>query len=296
MKKKNSLFGLILVTLAQTMVAINIVTSKSLLSSLSSFVVLMSRFSLAALILFFLHWWTSTDRRSVHSHFINLTKKDWINIVAQSLTAGVLFNLLMLWGLHYTDANSAGIVTSVLPLIIAIMSWFILGEQFSTRTFISTLMVTLGLIILSFGDYQGGSNTLSGDLLILLSLFPEGLYYILSKLYKIPLPVFLLSALLNGINALFFIGFLPFLSFNYLNWQNEHTFSLLILGLSSGLFYVFWYKGCEQVEGMVASLSTAIMPVTTLILAWVFLGEHFTLLQFLGMGIIISSVLIYLKN
>lgn len=297
MKKNNSLLGLVLVVLAQIMVAINIVTSKSLLTSIPSLTVLTVRFSLAALILFLLHLRSPNNKHSLILYFSQLKKKDWFYIAAQALTAGVLFNMLMLWGLQYTDANNAGIITSILPLIIALMSWFILGEKFSSRTFISILLVTLGLIIVSYGDYKGGDKfSLSGYLLILLSLLPEALYYILSKLYRIPLPIFLLSALLNGINALILCLLLPFASFSPLNLHNDQVFSLLLLGLSSGLFYVFWYYGCEQVDGMLASLSTAIMPVSTIILAWLFLGEHFTLIQCLGVGVIISSVLAYLRT
>ena len=44
-------------------------------------------------------------------------------------------------------------------------------------------------------------------------------------------------------------------------------FIVFILGLSSGLFYVFWYQGCQKVDGVMASLSTAVMPVATVILA-----------------------------
>ena len=58
---------------------------------------------------------------------------------------------------------------------------------------------------------------------------------------------------------------------------------------------MFWYYGCEKVDGMLASLSTAIMPISTIILAWLFLGEQLTMIQLLGMGIIIASVLSYLK-
>ncbi len=296
MKKNNSLLGLILVALAQIMVAINIVTTKSLLPSTPALFLLTVRFTLATLILLFLHCWSPKNKYPLLHYFSQLKRKDWLYILAQALTAGVLFNLFMLLGLQYTDANNAGIITSILPLMIAIMSWLILGEKISYRTVISILLVTLGLFIISYGAFKGNtSSSLQGYLLILLSLLPEALYYILSKLYSIPLPIFLLSALLNGINALILGLLIPFYSFSPINWQYNELGSLLVLGLSSGLFYVFWYYGCEHIEGMMASLSTAIMPVTTVLFAWLFLGEHFTLIQALGMGIIISSILSYLK-
>ena len=296
MRNNNSAVGLVLVFLAQIMVAINIVASKNLLTSMPSVFILAVRFALAALILFILHSINPKSKQSLSSYFRPLKRKDWCYIIAQSLTAGVFFNLLMLWGLHYIDANNAGIMTSILPLMIALLSWLVLAERFTRPTFISIVLVTIGLVVISLGDIKDGFNSsLIGYLLILLSLLPEALYYISSKIHRLPLPIFLLSALLNGINAIILTALLPFISLSDLNCHYNQLGTLLILGLSSGLFYVFWYYGCEKVDGMLASLSTAIMPISTIILAWLFLGEQLTMIQLLGMGIIIASVLSYLK-
>jgi drug/metabolite transporter (DMT)-like permease len=45
-----------------------------------------------------------------------------------------------------------------------------------------------------------------------------------------------------------------------------------------------------------ASLSTAIMPVATVIIAWILLGEQLTLWQSIGMGMVIFSIAIYAKR
>ena len=71
---------------------------------------------------------------------------------------------------------------------------------------------------------------------------------------------------------------------------------LFVLGLSSGLFYVFWFIGSQWVDGILASLSTAVMPVATVIIAWILLGEHLTELQSAGMGLVILSIAIYAKR
>jgi len=51
--------------------------------------------------------------------------------------------------------------------------------------------------------------------------------------------------------------------------------------------------GSKRVDGIMSSLSTAIMPVATVILAWIILGEQLNLLEFLGMGFVILSIVIY---
>lgn len=77
---------------------------------------------------------------------------------------------------------------------------------------------------------------------------------------------------------------------------NPNVSLLFITGISSGLFYVFWFWGCKQVKGSVAGLFTAFMPVTTLLVAWFALGESITVLQTLGMILVMASVVFNAKR
>ncbi|WP_058534525.1 DMT family transporter [Legionella saoudiensis] len=298
MQKSDSFIrGMFFLFLAQVMVGINIVLSKYILASIPIQLVLALRFSLAAAILLVLHELSPARKLSIAYYFSQLKRRDWYFILAQALCAGVLFNALMLLGLHYTDANVAGIITSVLPAIIALMSWIILNEKISGKNAICIGFATFGLLVIAREKLGGAvvSHSFLGDAIVLISLLPEAAYYILSKMYVSSLPVFLVSSLLNGINAIL----LCFLSLN--SWSSIHIdgFSwwvLIVLGLSSGLFYVFWYFGSQSVDGVMASLSTAIMPLATVLLAWLLLGEQLTLGQMIGMGMVLLSIVIYAKH
>ncbi len=299
-KNINSAFlqGLCFLILAQIMVAINIVFSKYLIASLPLLFMLTIRFALAALILLVLHWLSPARKLTISLHFSTLGKKDWYFILAQALTAGVLFNCLMLLGLRYTDANVAGIITSALPATIALMSWLFLKEKISGKKSICIIFATLGLLIIAWDKFQGLgiSHSFFGDFIILLSLLPEASYYILTKLYSNRLPVFLISALINAINAIILLPFIAIFPFNTLIISTSTCMILFALGLSSGLFYVFWYFGAQRVDGTLASLSTAVMPMATVLLAWLILGEQLTILQGLGMGLVILSIAMYAKR
>src|SRR3990167_9818771 len=98
-KRKHFNQGMLLLILAQTMVGINIVTSKLLLSSIPILFLLAIRFALGTLILLPLHWLTPARKISLRDHFLKMQRKDWIFIFAQGLSAGILFNCFMLLGL-----------------------------------------------------------------------------------------------------------------------------------------------------------------------------------------------------
>jgi len=296
--KLTSIQGPLFLILAQIMVGVGIVFSKYILSSMPIIFVLTIRFMLAALILFPLHWLTPAKQLPLHLYFCRLTKKDWFFILAQALCAGVLFNFFMLSGLLYTDANVAGIITSALPAIIALMSWLLLDEKISGRKMICVFFATLGLIVIASEKLRfiTSEHSFFGDAIVFLSLLPEATYYILCKKHVTKLPIFLMSGLINGINAVLLL-FILILS---TTWNFTISFFdwlvLIILALSSGFFYVFWYFGCQKVDGVMTSLSTAVMPVATVIIAWLLLGEKLSIWELVGMGMIMISIALYAKK
>ena len=299
MKKNYFIHGVIFLVLAQTMVGVNIVTSKLLLSSIPVLILLEMRFLLATLILFPLHWINASSRKhTLSAYFSELRSRDWFFIFAQALSAGVLFSALMLTGLSYTDANVAGIITSALPALIAIMSWFILHEKISAQKALCVFFATMGLVIIAYDKLNGinSSHSFFGDGIVLLALLPEASYYVLCKLYKNRLPLFLTSALLNGINALLLLPALFLVHWTPANINMMTWITLFIIGLSSGLFYVFWFIGAQHVDGIMASLSTAIMPIATVLLAWIILGEGLNSLELAGMGLVLFSIILYARK
>jgi drug/metabolite transporter (DMT)-like permease len=280
------------------MVGINIVTSKLLLSSIPVLVLLAIRFILASAALLLLHWITPARNLAVKTYFLTLNSRDWTFLFAQALSAGLLFNCLMLTGLNYTDANVAGIITSALPAIIAVLSLFILGEKISAQKALCVVFATIGLVIIAYDKLNGlgASHSFLGDFIVLLSLLPEASYYILCKFYSNRLPIFLTSALLNGINAVLLFPILLFVSWTPSEISTVDWLLLFIIGLGSGLFYVFWFMGSQHVDGIMASLSTAIMPIATVILAWIILNEQLSLFEFMGMGLVILSIILYARR
>lgn len=295
---KTSLFykGLFFLICAQALVGLNIVCSKYLVSDLSVIFLLTIRFLLAALILLPLHWLTAARRLPLSLHLKNMTRGDWFFFIAQGLSAGLIFNCFMLTGLHYTDANIAGIITSTLPAIIAMMSWAMLGIKINAKQALCILFAMLGLVIIALSKV-GPKNTHSfvGDTLIFLSLIPEAAYYVFGKMYTVKLPVFLFSSLINWINVLILFPVWLILE-KPQAITVEQFLLLLVLGLSTGLFYVLLYYGSKWVDNVLTSLTTAVMPIATVFFAWIFLGEQLHSTELAGMALVIFSILLYARR
>lgn len=298
MIKKVAYKGMLFLITAQILVGINIITSKILLSKFPILILLEIRFILATFVLFLLHLFLGSQKKTLVYWLGSLKRRDWYFILAQAICAGVLFNILMYLGLRHTDANVAGIITSALPAVIAIMSWLMLGEKPSSQKALCIASATMGLVIIAYGKlyHIGPGHSFFGDSIVFISLLPEAMYYVLCKLYASQLPVFLISALLNAINALVLFPALLIVYWEPYNINVYDWLIVFIIGLSSGLFYVFWLKGTHWVDSIMASLSTAMMPVSTVILAWLVLNEGMSTSEFVGMACVLASIVFYAKK
>ncbi|MBS0350782.1 MAG: DMT family transporter [Proteobacteria bacterium] len=295
--KRTHLYAFGLLALAQLSVGINITGSKFLLSSFPVLFILTGRFFLAAVLLLPLHWCTNEKVIPLKQHFQRLNAKDWLLLFLQAICAGVFFNLLMVLGLGYTDAQSAGIITSTLPALIAVASWIFLRERFTLKKTICVGFATLGLVIISThhaASEPKHTGSLLGNLLVFLALLPETAYYVLVKIPTKRLPIFLMSGIINAINAIILF---PFLILE-VHWCSFHftTLNLAVLvlvGLSSGMFYLFWYLGSEKVDAIMASLVTTVMPISTVLIAWLVLNETLSTYYLAGMILAILSIVAY---
>lgn len=284
-------FGYLLLILAQLMVGICIVTQKALLASFPITTILFIRFTSGFVFLLLLH---KVFFGGFFAPLKQLKRIDWLFIFFQAVFAGALFNILLLLGMHYTSASIAAIITSALPAIVAIFSIIFLKEKITFFTILCILFTIGGLVIINLHNlFNTNNNSLLGDFIVLLSLLPEAGYYILSKIHENKLPVFLVSALMNGINIPLFLLFL-FIPSQHLGGYFSFKIVLLFLvvGISSALFYVFWYLGYKRVSGSSAGLTTAFMPIATLLVAFIFLGETISLLQLVGMIFVILSIFV----
>lgn len=219
-----------------------------------------------------------------------------VYIFLQSLCAGVLFNGLMLLGMQYTTATMTGIISSALPIIVAILSFLILKEKLTRPKALAILLTMIGMVVLQLDTLgtEHAANVLLGGSLILLSLVPEALYTIFVKLLGKRMHPLKQAAIINLVSVLVFTPFwvisggiseLSSLSIN--DWG-----LLAIIGILSAAFYYFWTAAVERVEANTAAIFIGVMPIATTVSAILILDEKFSGFDALGMGIVFVALVI----
>lgn len=118
-----------------------------------------------------------------------------------------LFSLLMLYGVIYTTATSAGIITSALPSLIALLAWLWLRERLSRRAIVAVVFAAVGIAVLNLQDagISGKSNVL-GNLLVLGAVLAEALFAVFSRRLSLTVHPWSMAF---GVNIVGFLLFAP---------------------------------------------------------------------------------------
>jgi drug/metabolite transporter (DMT)-like permease len=222
-----------------------------------------------------------------------LSGRQWFWLVLQGLCGGCLFAFFLLWGMRYTTAAMAGVITSALPAMVIGLSVLFLGEKLHWRTGLCLCLAVAGLLVLNVPQLTDfNQRQLLGDLIVFAALLPEGSYYLLAKKHHLPLPAMTQAFLINVINllvvALVFVAVLGLPG----SLARELANPLIwLVGGSTALFFILWTLGARMVSGTGAGFFTAMMPVSTLLLAAVFLHEAITIWAILGLLLVVASII-----
>ena len=282
-------------SIAQFSVAVNVVCGKILVEALPTMSYVAARFLFGV---FFLSIIMLISRSGIYSDSQKepMNKGDFQNIFLQALTAGFLFNLFFYWGLDYTTATSAGIISSCLPGIIAIMAVFLLKEKLNKQKIVALILSMLGILCLSM-DNSLASDTPRGswlgDGLIFLSLIPEAIYSILNKRSSHKINT-LATALIVNLIAFIMVTPLAYSEISRINFDLFFTVQVMaylaITGACSAMFFWFWPQGLKTVEASDAAIFGGILPIACSLLAVTMLNESFKINEGMGLTMVLLSI------
>lgn len=293
--------GLFCLILAQLCVSISIVTNKYLLTHTSSVLVLTLRFILSGLFLLAFLKLRAPDF-SFQKVIAKLSVRDRVSLIVQGLLGGFLFNILMISGLQFTTATMAGIVASILPALVLILSYLILKEKIRIHEFVSITVAMVGIIFINLSKISIGGFSLNfiGDLLILLALFPEALYTIVAKLYSVDMCPIEQSTLLNIINAGAFIVTVLLMPGDLQAITHLSIFDwfliIAVLTFAGLMFFILWNMGLSKATTQQAGIVTAVVPAGACILAVIFLNERVYIYEIIGIALVMTAIYIGAKE
>ncbi len=221
-----------------------------------------------------------------------------IRVAKRDLPAVIGFGVVGIAGLFgaYVVAVEAGgaALASVLlytaPAWVALFSWLFLKEPMGGFKIAAVAATIIGVAGVSLGPGLSGQAAFGGKAIVfgLLSGITYALYYIFGKYYlcRYRTPTLFLYALPVGALTL-----LPFVHFTRPTLAGAVPCIALAI-LSTYGAYSIYYAGLKRLEATRAAVVATLEPVIAAVLAYTMFGERFSLLGYLGAGLIIGSVLL----
>ena len=224
----------------------------------------------------------------------NYKKGDWKILGGMVLFQPCLYFTFESRALIYTTSSQAAIVSACLPLMVAVAAWIFLSEAINAKIIVGLVLSITGVVLLTLFQGQGAAapNPVLGNSLELLAMVAACGYMILVKQLSSRYNTWTLTAMQVLGGTLFFLpGILPLLAADPAIWNAKLIWLLLFLGpcVSLGAFGLYNY-GIKTISVSKASICINLIPVTAILLGWIFLGETLNLKQGVAVGIVILGV------
>jgi drug/metabolite transporter (DMT)-like permease len=277
--------GGVLLTLAMVTVGSTVVASRIIAAGLPPFTAAALRFAIALPIFLALLRWRGQrlPRPGLH---------DAVLLALQALCGSVGYAVLLVAGLRTTSAADAGVITGCLPAVGALVGALVLRERLGARLVAAIALASAGVIaVVAAPGAVSGRHDLVGDALVLAAVGCESLFLLLNKRLREPVAPLAQSTLMCALGLA--MTLVP-AAFEHAWTRPADTAALLgvvyyaIVPTVGG--YLLWYAGAARVSAGVASLYTAVLPVSALVLAALVLREAIGVGQVVGALCVLAAI------
>jgi drug/metabolite transporter (DMT)-like permease len=219
---------------------------------------------------------------------------EWKWLLLMALFEPGLYFLFEAEALANTSASQAGMITAMLPILVAIGAWLWIGERLTRRILFGGFLAISGAIWLSLAasKTQSAPHPLYGNFMEFLAMLTAAGYTLtLKHLTRKFRPLFL-TAFQALVGTLFF-GIVMLLTGTPLpeSLPAEPSLAILYLGIAVtfGAYGLYNY-GVSRIPASRASLYVNLIPLFAVLLAWLLLDERPGWQELLGGALILGGV------
>lgn len=225
---------------------------------------------------------------------VRLSQKDWLAVVALGIVGYYLASLFDFLGLQYISAGLERLILFVYPTLVVVLSAIFYKVKIGKREYRALLLTYLGIFVVFYHDLSlNQSGVVIGALFIFASAFTYAIYLmgsgqLIPKLGSVRFTAYAMIVssvavlahyvLINGVAA----------------W--DFPAEVYVLGLIMAVFATIvpaflLSEGIRLIGSGRASIVGSVGPVSTIVLAYVFLNESITVYQILGTVLVLVGVL-----
>lgn len=291
---KNYLLGALMVLLAAIMLSSKAVIVKLTYQyeQVDSISILTLRMVFSLPVYLLLGWLESrkADR-------FKLSRKDWLLLILMAFCGYYLASFLDFLGLQFITASLERLILFVYPTLVVVLSAIFLKKRIH-RLQIFALVLTYTGILLAFAENLTVQTETRlffiGAILVFFSALSYSIYLIGSGQLIPKIGSIRYTTLLMSFSAAFVLtNYLAVNTLEIFTFQQEVYSLALVMALFATVIPSFMIsEGIRRIGSGNAAIIGSIGPVSTIILANIFLEETITLIQLVATGIVLLGVLL----
>jgi len=234
------------------------------------------------------------QRREIRQHLGILTVLAIVSVTN--------FNTFIYHALRTNTVVNTVLVNSTTPIFIVLASWIGFNDRINFRQMIGVILSFVGLV---WVVTQGNLEVLrvlrfsNGDLWTLAAALSWAVYTVLLRKRPQNIDPIPFLTILVAIGLVFL---LPIYVWEIRSGASFHLSPSVFASIGyvaffpSVIAYIFWNRAVEIVGANKAGIFMHLMPVFSIILAFIFLGEKLAIYHLVGMALIFSGILLTTMN
>ena len=277
---KATLLGHLGAVVAVSMWGYSFVSSKVLLENgMGPTQIYVCRFILAYLLILLLS----------HKRLFSDSWRDELSFATCGLCAGSIYFIAENTALEYTLTTNVSLLTSMSPLITALLAGMVYKTEKIGRGMIAGSMIAVcGVACVVFNSSSALEIRPLGDFLSLAAAFSWSVYSLILRRLNVVYDVWFIS------RKTFFYGLItaiPFLLFESGDVSVFDVIGLMFLGVgASTVAYVLWAQTVKKVGAVKANNYMYLQPIVTLAVSAIVLGESVSIVGYAGIALILGGL------
>lgn len=260
------------------------------IKELPPLLIVMARVSMAALILLPIHL--------IFKGPLPRKAKTWIGCGGMSIVNNAIPFTLIAWGQQHITGGLASVANATTPMFAALFMALLAFEALTLRKVIALIIGFIGVIILQGADFSDLGNQTWGILAVVLASFFYGLSTPWSKKMLVGIPPLTtatcqlsISTLIMAVVVLIFADPTQYADASPKTWA-----ALLgIAAISTSLAYLIFFNIIERAGPSFVTLVTMLVPISAILLGYLFLDESLSVRDIIG-ALVIGSALVIIDG
>ena len=180
---------------------------------------------------------------------------------------------------------------AIQPLLVVFFSWLILNKQPSKIAILAAIagVIGVGLLVISPSAHLDTVGVLAA----IAGAGAMGLGTVLVKRWQPTFSLIVFTAWQLTVGGLILLPIALITEGTFAEITRTNLWGFIYLGLiGTGLAYALWFRGIRKLSPTAVSYLGLLSPVVATLIGYVFLQQTFTLVQLVGVAVVLLSVLI----